>query len=178
MRAAADVDSIVIRAGDFFGGTGSGTWFDMALASRLAAGRYVYPGNPTLAHAWAYLPDLAQVFRPDGAAPRRTARAPSVPLRRAHADRRADPGGDRGSRRQPAAGRQPALGTDRLLAPFKPMWAELVTMRYLWERAHRLEDPTLTQWIGTVPCTPLPQAIRVTLPQWAGSPVPTGPIQV
>ena len=47
---AAGVDSVVIRAGDFFGGPGTGTWLDMALASRLGKGRFVYPGNPDIAN--------------------------------------------------------------------------------------------------------------------------------
>ena len=58
MAAAHAVDSVVIRAGDFFGGPGSGSWLDLAMATRLKAGRFVYPGPPHLAHAWAYLPDL------------------------------------------------------------------------------------------------------------------------
>ena len=49
----------VIRAGDFFGG-GPGSWFDLAIAKRAAAGALVYPGPLDRPHAWAYLPDLAQ----------------------------------------------------------------------------------------------------------------------
>ena len=64
MQAAAlrGVNSVVVRAGDFFGGTGRGAWFDLVIAKSLAKGKLVYPGPIDLVHAWAYLPDLAQVF--------------------------------------------------------------------------------------------------------------------
>ncbi|MFD2272421.1 hypothetical protein ACFS07_17955 [Undibacterium arcticum] len=52
--------SVVIRAGDFIGG--SGTWLDMAITKSLDKGMVTSMGPDNLAHAWAYLPDLAEVF--------------------------------------------------------------------------------------------------------------------
>src|SRR5262245_9338426 len=46
--------SIVIRAGDFFGG-GTGSWLDLAIVKSLRQGKLVYPGPTNVAHAWAYL---------------------------------------------------------------------------------------------------------------------------
>jgi hypothetical protein len=60
-RAAAGLDSVVIRAGDFFGG-GSGTWLDQAMVKDIGKGKLVYPGPLDRVHAWAYLPDLARAF--------------------------------------------------------------------------------------------------------------------
>ncbi len=60
-RTAQGLRGIVIRAGDFFGG-GSGSWLDMVITKSLGRGKLVYPGPLELAHAWAYLPDLAQAF--------------------------------------------------------------------------------------------------------------------
>lgn len=54
--------SIVVRAGDFFGGPGTGSWMDLAIARDLARGRITYPGPRDVEHAWAYLPDLARTF--------------------------------------------------------------------------------------------------------------------
>jgi nucleoside-diphosphate-sugar epimerase len=165
--ASRSVDSVVIRAGDFFGGPGSGTWLDMALASKLGKGRFVYPGNPDIAHAWAYLPDLAQVFV------------------RVAAQRAQQPASWRGHQRLHFAGHtltgnafkaglETMLGRPlrtanlpwgliRLASPFVPMWRELLTMRYLWERPHALDDAALRALIGAVPQTPLPQALRAAL---------------
>ena len=55
----------MLRAGDFYG-SGSGSWFDLALVKALLRtppkSDVVYPGKPDQVHAWAYLPDLARAF--------------------------------------------------------------------------------------------------------------------
>ena len=58
-RAPRGLRSAVLRAGDFFGGAGSGSWFDLVIAKSAAAGKLVYPGPLDVPHAWAFLPDLA-----------------------------------------------------------------------------------------------------------------------
>ena len=161
--AISGVDSVVIRAGDFFGGPGTGTWFDMALASRLAKGRFVYPGNPRIAHPWAYLPDLAQTFV-------------RVAERRAalHGHHRLNFAGHTLTGDALKAAFETRTGRTlrtanlpwwfiRLAAPVMPMWRELLVMRYLWERPHALDDAALRALIGSAPRTPLAQALRATL---------------
>lgn len=161
--AADDVDSVVIRAGDFFGGPGRGTWFDMALLAKVGKGRFVYPGPDDVAHAWAYLPDLAQAFV--RVAERReqlrghhrlhftghtlTGQAMRVALEQVV-----------GEPLRPAG---LPWGLIRLAAPFVPMWRELLVMRYLWQRPHALDDAGLRALIGPVPQTPLAQALRSAL---------------
>ena len=161
--ASEGVDSVVIRAGDFFGGAGRGTWFDMALLTKLGKRRFVYPGDEDVAHAWAYLPDLAQVFvrvaerraqlrghhRLHFAGHTLTGRA----LREALAQIIGQP-------LRPAGLPWPLI---RLASPFVPMWRELLVMRYLWQRPHALDDPALRALIGQVPQTPLPLALRSVL---------------
>ncbi len=56
------VKTIILRAGDFFGGSVEGAWFDLVLTTKLKKGVLSYPGPMNLPHAWAYLPDLAQTF--------------------------------------------------------------------------------------------------------------------
>jgi nucleoside-diphosphate-sugar epimerase len=161
--ALEGVDSVVIRAGDFFGGPGTGTWLDMAMASRLAKGQFVYPGNPGIAHAWAYLPDLAQTFV-------RVAekRAELTGHHRLHFTGHTLTGDAFKAATEALIGRSLRTGSlpwwlMRLAAPFMPMWRELLAMRYLWERPHALDDVALRALIGRVPHTPLPQALRATL---------------
>lgn len=165
MAAAASdgVDSVVIRAGDFFGGPGTGTWFDMALTPKLTKGRITYPGNPRIAHAWAYLPDLAQTFV-------RVAekRAQLRGHHRLHFAGHTLSGEDLKWALEAQTGRTLRLGKlpwpiIRIAAPFMPMWRELLVMRYLWERPHALDDSALRALIGPVPHTPLPQALRAAL---------------
>jgi len=157
------VDSVVIRAGDYFGGPGTGTWLDMALASKIARAKFIYPGNPDVTHAWAYLPDLAQVFvRVAGK------RAQLHGHHRLHFAGHALTGNAFKAAVETVVGRELRLGNlpwavIRLAAPFVPMWRELLAMRYLWERPHALDDEALRAVIGVVPRTPLSQALRSAL---------------
>ena len=158
--ATEGVDSVVIRAGDFFGGPGTGSWFDMALASKIDKGRFIYPGNPTLAHAWAYLPDLAQVFV-RVAAQRATLRG----HHRLHFAGHTLSGDAFRAASEAVVGRALRAASlpwwlIRLAAPFVPMWREMLVMRYLWERPHALDDRALRELIGSVPHTPLPHALH------------------
>ncbi len=162
--------SIVLRAGDFIGDTG--TWIDLALAKGIARGRFTHMGPADLPHAWAWLPDLARVFV--ALAERREAVAASFgdhavlhyagltlsgaelqaafervlgrPLRRAHFP-------------------WPLL---RLGAPFSPLLRTLVEMRYLWQRPHQLDDARLRSLLGTLPTTPLDDVVRGALGRPAG----------
>ena len=59
--ASGRLRAAVITAGDFFG-AGRGSWLDEVVVKRLGSGRIDYPGDPSLVHAWAYLPDLARAF--------------------------------------------------------------------------------------------------------------------
>jgi nucleoside-diphosphate-sugar epimerase len=164
MAAAGEgVDSVVLRAGDFFGGPGPGTWLDMALASKLGRGRVIYPGRPDILHAWAYLPDLAQTFV-HVAARRERLRG----HHRLHFAGHAVHGADLVRALEAQTGRSLRIaplpwGFIRLASPFKPMWRELLTMRYLWERPHALDDSALRALIGPVPHTPLESALNAAL---------------
>ncbi|MES2934538.1 MAG: NAD(P)H-binding protein, partial [Pseudomonadota bacterium] len=52
----------VLRGGDYFGGPGRGSWFDLNVVSSLAKGTMVYPSDADTIHAWAYLPDFARAM--------------------------------------------------------------------------------------------------------------------
>jgi nucleoside-diphosphate-sugar epimerase len=163
MAASEGLDSVVIRAGDFFGGDGEGTWLDMALATRLAGGRFVYPGPMDAQHAWAYLPDLAQAFVRVAAQ-----RAQIHGHRRLHFAGHSVDGHEMQRAMCEAVGRDLKLASFpwwlfRLAAPFKPVWREVLKMSYLWRRPHRLDDASLRAVIGPVASTPLVDALRAAL---------------
>ena len=63
-RAALEngVRSIVIRAGDFFGGQRPESWLDLMILKDLKKNTFTWPGPWDMPHAFAYLPDLAQAF--------------------------------------------------------------------------------------------------------------------
>jgi nucleoside-diphosphate-sugar epimerase len=168
-RAQQGLRSVVIRAGDFFGG-GSGSWLDLVITKSLPQGKLVYPGPLNLAHAWAYLPDLARAFVAAAS------RADDLP---AFADLPFAGHTLTGAELLAAIGRAAAsLG----LAPssgFKhggmpwavlklgglvvPMWREIAQMSYLWHVPHALDGTALARALGALPATPLDVAMRDTL---------------
>jgi nucleoside-diphosphate-sugar epimerase len=167
-RAAQGLDSVVIRAGDFFGG-GSGSWLDQLIAKDIVRGKLVYPGPRELAHAWAYLPDLARAFvavaskpAPQGfqrlnfAGHTLTGHEFMAALETAAAEL--------GLR--PAAGfRQRGMpwGLIRVIGWAMPMMRELARMSYLWRVPHGLDGRALARQVGPLPATAVVAALRQSL---------------
>lgn len=170
--ARAGVNVVILRAGDFFGGAGRGSWFDLVIAKSLARGKVVYPGRLDVAHAWAYLPDLAAVFV-------RVAecdRAVLAPFETLHFPGHTFTGAQLIAQLQTAAralgiiGSQVTLhaanlpwGLMRAGAVLVPMWRELNELRYLWDVPHALSGERLRVLIGELPHTPMPQAVEQAL---------------
>ena len=168
------VRSVVIRAGDYFG-SGSGSWFDIALAKDIQRGKLTYPGAMDIATSWAYLPDLARSF---------VAVADKLALDPAALPRHASfcfagqqlTGNDWAQLMQAvalekgwlAAGQSLKIGRMpwwliNSLSFAVPMFRELLEMRYLWQTPYALSGDKLTAFIGVQPVTPLPQALRAAL---------------
>jgi nucleoside-diphosphate-sugar epimerase len=159
LRQAGALDSVVIRAGDFFGGTGRGSWFDQAIVSRLKGGTVVYPGPVFLPHAWAYLPDLAQAFV---AVAERRERLTGH--QRLHFAGHTVTGEQLAAALSRVQGRQLQLSAlpwwlFKLAAPFVPSWRAVLEMRYLWSRPHQLDGKALAALVGPLPGTPLDAAL-------------------
>ncbi len=168
--AQSGVRSIVLRAGDFFGG-GRGTWFDVAMVKDIRKGKFTYPGGKEVSRAWAYLPDLARAFV--AVAQKRTSLPPFevlhfaghritgqrwldvlTPLARAHGWIKPD-----GLLRF-ASLPWPFIRVGALVSP---TWHALLEMRYVWQQPHALANDKLCALIGEEPHTPLAQAIRLAL---------------
>ncbi len=166
--AAGRLCATVITAGDFFG-AGSGSWFDQVIVRSLARGKLVYPGDPGLVHAWAYLPDLARAFvavaasREAASFERFTFAGHSVTgdaflasVERAAAALGVAP--TRGWRH----GRMP-WPLLRVAGLFVPLWRELATMSYLWRVPHALDGRALARRCPGLTTTPRDSAIRESL---------------
>jgi len=167
--AAGRLRSVVIRAGDFYGG-GRGSWIDLVVVKSLRAGKLVYPGPPELPHAWAYLPDLARAFVAVAAHDDH-----ATPHRRLHFAGHTLTGNELLAAVEAAAaplGLRPAGGFRRanmpwallrLLAPVWPMMRELVAMSYLWRVPHRLDGTALQAAMGPLVETPVAEAMAAAL---------------
>ena len=169
--------SFILRAGDFFG-AGSGAWFDQMVAKSAAKGSLVYPGPRGVAHAWAYLPDMARAMvglaeldtLPDhvdipfeGYTLTGTQLMDGI-----EAVARADGlGGGRPFKRGGAP--WPVL---TLMSWFMPLWREILEMRYLWNTPHGLDGRALARLLPAFRATPLPDALRASLAEMGIAPSP------
>lgn len=160
-----NIKTVILRAGDFFGGPIRGSWFDLILATKINKGVLTYPGPMNLPHAWAYLPDLAQAFvalankadefsnfeRFNFAGFTVTGdemlaymkKATETPLKRAGFP-------------------WPVLKIGGL---FNGMWREVSEMSYLWFTAHSLDGKKLNQAVGVLENTDIVDALRNSLAQ-------------
>jgi nucleoside-diphosphate-sugar epimerase len=174
-RAERGLDSVVLRAGDFFG-SGTGSWLDLVIAKSIGAGKLVYPGPLDRLHAWAYLPDLARAFvavAADGG---------HRGCLRLHFEGHSLSGEDfiaalseaaAGLGLRPERGFRVAgmpWGLIRLLGIANPMLRELARMSWLWREPHALAGHALRQRVGPLPATPLASALRQALIDlgWSG----------
>ena len=165
-RAEQGLRSVVLRAGDFYGG-GPGSWMDLVIVKSIAARKLVYPGPLDVPHAWAYLPDLARSFV------LLAGRDDLPPVTRLHFPGHTLTGRELLDAIEQAAveaGMAPGLKRAgfpwtllRLGAWAVPMWRELQKMSYLWRMPHALDGSALRQAIGPLPATPLPLALQATL---------------
>lgn len=175
----APVRSLVLRAGDFFGGRAPASWFAQILVKPgKPVHRVVYPGKADVGHAWAYLPDVAEtmarlmaldVQTPGRLAPfevlhfgghwlPRGIEMPEAIVRVVSAEDSSTSG------KAVAIGIKPmAWWQVSLLAPFVPLLREIREMRYLWHVPLRLDQRKLLALIGQAPHTPLDEAVRASL---------------
>jgi len=156
---AGGVRTIVLRAGDFFGGTGSGSWFDLVVAAKISKGVYTAPGPAGLTHEWAYLPDFAVGFV--GLA--KNLDKPGF-YEAINFPGHAVTDLDIKAAAEKALGRKLKLSfmpwwVLRAGSPFVAMWREIASMSYLRFEPHRLVSNRLEQVIGEIPHTPLDRAV-------------------
>lgn len=168
--ADSAVQTIVIRAGDFFG-QGVGSWFDMVLAKELPQGVLRYPAAAGVHTAWAYLPDLAQSFV--RVAEKRSALGAHTALHFAGYSLCASDWQQ--ALAVPLLQRGWLAGTQvprvrmlpwwllRVGGWFNPVLASLHGMRYLWQRPCALDNAELQALIGPEPRTPLAHAVAASV---------------
>ncbi len=157
------VQTIILRAGDFYGGTLTGSWFDLVVAAKIAKGTFTYPGPMTVPHSWAYLPDLASSFvklaahagelNPIEAFLFAGHTMTGAQLKR-HCEQAAD-----GALKH-AGVPWPLLRLGGLVVP---MLREISEMAYLWKTAHELDGQKLQCLIGDVPGTDPKSAVAQAL---------------
>ena len=167
---ATGVRSIVLRAGDFYGGSGVGSWFDRIILKDLGNGRVTYPGPLDVVHEWAYLPDLAATMVKLAGVRDRL-----EPYAEFGFAGHAVTGGELVSAMVKSMGRNLRATTMpwwimRLLAPVVPIFRELSEISYLWSVPHRIAGDKLHAAIDELPATPFQVAVTAALAE-LGAPV-------
>lgn len=173
-QSQAGLRSIVLRAGDFFGG-GAGSWLGQVIIKSVAQGRLAYPGPLHALHAWAHLPDLAAVAvalaeRDDLPAFARfhfaghTLTGDELLTALEAAARRLGLGGDAPFKR----GGMP-WGVIRAMGLVVPLYRELAEMAYLWTSPHALDGGALSRLLGAPHQTPLDAVLQACLREHLGA---------
>lgn len=164
------VRSLVIRAGDFFGGHSPASWFgNLMVKPGKPLREVVYPGVPDVGHNWAYLPDVAEavalLLALDLREPQRLATCEVL-----HFEGHWLPHGGELAQAVRRASGNPRLPIKRLpwwvltaLSPLVPLFREIREMRYLWQEPLRLDNRKLLSLIGREPHTPVDEAVRTSL---------------
>jgi nucleoside-diphosphate-sugar epimerase len=164
--AGADgVQTVVLRAGDFFGPRAGNNWFSQGLVKPGVPVRSItYPGARGIGHSWAYLPDVAETF-----ARLAEYRSPHA-FETFHFEGHWDADGTAVIAAIRRAAGNPGLKVKalpwpllRLAAPFNETMRELVEMKPLWRTPVRLDNHKLLAVLGAEPRTPLDEAVATTL---------------
>jgi nucleoside-diphosphate-sugar epimerase len=170
IEAAQDgVKTIVLRMGDFFGAGAVSSWFEAGLFGGKPGipKSIAYPGDINIGHSWAYIPDVgeAAALLVDA----HTAQGFEAFNFSGHFTKNGTELTDAiNAAIMEKSGRQIPVkafpwGFLQLVRPFIRMVNELYEMRYLWDVPHRLDGSKLEAVIGTIPHTPLKEAVRATL---------------
>ncbi len=159
----ADVRTIVLRAGDFIDNQQSGNWFDRIMTPKLSQGTFVYPGDPSIDHAWSYLPDLTRAAVQLAEMREQLPKFSDIPF----------PGYTLTGQQMVQAlemivGRKLKLKQMnwwplQVAAPIWPMARCLVEMSYLWEIPHRLEGERFDELLPDFRATPVNAALEAAV---------------
>ena len=154
------VQTIVLRAGDFYGGTKPQSWLDLIILSKLRKNVFMWGGPTDIPHAFAYLPDLAKAF-----VALADKRGELGAFERFHFAGHTMTGLQMKAAAEAASGRELTLkGVPwvllRAAGLFSPMMREIVKMSYLWRTPHSLDGAKLERTVGTLPATDPVDAIR------------------
>jgi len=160
-EAQHGLQSVIIRAGDFMGG--NRTWFDMAITKSLHKNCVTHMGPDHVQHAWAYLPDLAEVFVRVAEQRQKMSNYtvlhyPGFTLtgQQLHQSIEQLLG-------HPLKHKNMHWGMFKLMAIFSPLLKSVMEMQYLWQRSHQLDGKKLESLIGPLPSTSLAQALKVCI---------------
>lgn len=159
---AGRFQTIILRAGDFYGPDSTDDWFDQAMMMDVNKGKIYHMADLDIGHAWAFLPDLAKAFTV--LADQREQLAPFENFHFA---------GHFATNGQLMSALTKAWATPLKVAAFpwiilqamalaNGRMREILKMRYLWTNPMQLVDPRLDAMLGPDFGTPFDVAVAQT----------------
>lgn len=157
------VRTIIVRAGDFYGGHQPGTYHDLMILAKLDKGLFVWPGPMNLPHAFAYLPDLGRAF-----AELAEHRDGFGSFEVFHFAGHTLTGHDMKAMVETIIGRRlKRRGVPwallRVAGLVMPLMREIAIMSYLWRTPHSLDGSRFKTVVTDFSVTPPEQALRETI---------------
>jgi len=161
--ARGDIQAIIVRAGDFYGPSATGDWFDQVMMTGARKGRVQTVGTSGVAHAWAYLPDLANTFASLAAI-----RANLGAFERFHFAGHFVTPEEMGAAIANAAPIPVTVSRFswmllRVFGLVDPLMREIGKMHYLWRNPMQLRDERLEALLGPDIGTPFQEAVAATV---------------
>lgn len=157
------VKTIILRAGDFFGGTGTGSTFDLVVVKDFAKNNITCPGPLDQIRSWAYLPDLASAFV------ELANRAEQFEMFEIfHFEGHAISGADLIKALEISSNKKLTHKTlpwrvIRTVGLVYPAWREFAQMSYLWQVPHRLDGQKLKDLVPDLQHTNIEIAAKAAL---------------
>lgn len=162
-RDAAGIQTIILRGGDFIENEKTGNWFDSQITNKIDKGIITYPGPKDQVHAWAYLPDMTRAAVDLCEIRETLPRFTDVPF-----NGYALTGDELIGAIEKATGKTLTVktvpwGIMSVIGWFSPLIREVVSMRYLWNKPHRLDGAALQKLLPEFQPTPLARAMTQVL---------------
>ena len=163
-RAAPEVPSLILRAGDFFGPGARASWFAQAMVPAGKPLRRIVNPARGAGHSWAYLPDLSETFARLVDVPERLRAFEVVQFEGLH-----DADGTRmvEAIRSAAGRRLRVFGFPwwlmRVMGLFGGFPREAAEIAPYWRHPVRLDNARLVELLGEEPRTDLDAAVAETL---------------
>lgn len=162
-RDAPNVRTIILRGGDFIEAEKTGNWFDSQITNKVDKGIITYPGPTDQIHAWAYLPDMARAAVQLCEIRDTLPRFADIPFAGF-----ALTGNELINAVEDATDKKLKIktvpwGIMSAIGVFSPLIREVVAMRYLWNKPHRLDGAEFNTLLPDFEPTPLKAAMQQAL---------------
>ena len=169
LRAASEAgrfQTLIVRAGDFYGPDNRGEWFAQAMLMDRAKGRLYHIGDLDLRHAWAYLPDLGAAFVRIAEARKGMSAFENFHYAGHFVSHGQMMAAIRNAAPVPLKVQPLAWNMLRAIGLVSPVMRDIVRMRYIWTHEMELVDPRLDALLGSGFGTTFEAAVAATTRQF------------